>query len=111
MHPLVDDVLGVVPEELQDVLHLRLVRQTAQPDAVPRPSRRDQSLHVTTLHHPPYTIYCHNLWDDGGVGHGGQQGRLGGPRPRARAHHLRLGRRVRRVLRGAVEDLHNRGMY
>ena len=45
------------------------------------------------------------------MGHGGQQGRLGGPRPRARAHHLRLGRRVRRVLRGAVEDLHSRGMY
>ena len=45
------------------------------------------------------------------MGHGRQQGRLGGPRPRARAHHLRLGRRVRRVLRGAVEDLHSRGMY
>ena len=64
----------------------------------------------TALHHT-YIIYWHNLWDDGGVGHGRQQGRLGGPRPRARAHHLGLGRRVRRVLRGAVEDLHNRGMY
>ena len=67
----------------------------------------DGSFYSTT----PYIIYWHNLWDDGGVGHGRQQGRLGGPLPRARAHHLRLGRRVRRVLRGAVEDLHNRGMY
>ena len=83
-----------------------------------RPRSRMQSrdrpavIRACTLHHTSYTIhyiYCRNLRDDGGVGHGGQQGRLGGPRPRARAHHLRLGRRVRRVLRGAVEDLRNRG--
>ena len=73
---------------------------------------RPAVIRACTLHHTSYTIhyiYWHNLWDDGGVGHGGQQGRLGGPRPRARAHHLRLGRRVRRVLSGAVEDLRNRG--
>ena len=31
---LVDDIFGVFPEELQDVLHLGLVRETSQPDAV-----------------------------------------------------------------------------
>ena len=35
---LVDDVLGVLAQELQDVLHLGLVGQPPQPDAVlPRP--------------------------------------------------------------------------
>ena len=38
MDSLVDDVLGVLAQELQDVLHLGLVGQSPQPDAVlPRP--------------------------------------------------------------------------
>ena len=34
VHPLVDDALGALPEELQDVLHLRLVGEPPQADAV-----------------------------------------------------------------------------
>ena len=44
MDPLVDDVFGVLPQELEDVLHLGLVGQPPQPDAVPPGAGGDQLL-------------------------------------------------------------------
>ena len=101
MDALVDDIFGVVLQELEDVLHLGLVGQPPQPDAVPPGARGDQLLgyHSHGLAPRRSRVLTTRM-----VGHGeaGEQG------TRARGHGVHqpgAGARLAGVLRGPVEDL------
>ena len=98
MDPLVDNVFGVFPQELQDVLHLGLVGQPPQPDAVPPGAGGDQLLG----YHSDGLLTSPRVLTTGVMAHrqAGDQGTRG-----HRVNQARAGAGLAGVLRGSVQDL------
>ena len=102
MDALVDDVLGVVPQELEDVLHLGLVGQPPQPDAVPPGAGGDELL---GYHSHGLAMARPRVLTTGVMGRHGEAGDQGAGGHGAQEAGARAGAGLAGVLRGPVEDL------